>query len=117
MKALKFVWISVLLGAVGFSVSGCLLLAAGAGTEAGYILSQDERTAKETVDDQGLVLAVKSKLLADSEVSGLDINVDSFKAVITLKGVVETPEEAAKAIEIAQGVSGVKEVVSKLFVG
>ena len=34
------------------SLSGCFLFAAGAGAEAGYVASQDEKTTGETIDDQ-----------------------------------------------------------------
>ena len=96
--------------------SGCWLVAAGAGAEAGYVASQESRTTGETVQDQLIVTKVKSALLADQEVSGLDINVDSFKSSVTLKGVVETVAEADRAIRIARTTSGVKNVVSKLVV-
>lgn len=104
------------LGALAAGLSGCVLAAAGAGAEAGYIASQEDRSAGETIDDQAIVAKVKTTLLADSEVSGLDINVDSFKGVVTLKGVVETARERDKAISLARSVSGVRDVQSKLFI-
>ncbi len=97
-------------------LTGCLLAAAGVGAEAGYVASQDDRSASETLTDQVLVTKVKTQLLADQKVSGMDINVDSFKSVITLKGVVNTKHEADKAIQLAKQVDGVKGVNSKLFV-
>lgn len=108
----KFFLISLII----VSFNGCLLAALGVGAEAGYVASQEDRTVKETLNDQAIVSTVKTKLLANSEVSGLDINVDSFKGVVTLKGVVGTQAEVSKAIAIASGVSGVKSVRSKLFV-
>ena len=98
------------------SLSGCWAVAAGAGAEAGYVASQEDRTVGETIDDQAIVTSIKTKLLADQEVSGFDINVDSYKGVVTLKGVVDSHDEAAKAIRIAREVSGVQRVESKLFV-
>ena len=104
------------MGFVPLFCSGCLLAAAGVGAEAGYVLMQDDRTPSETVRDQALVTQVKTKLLADKEVSGLNINVDSFKGMITLKGVVDSQLEVDKAIMLARSVNGVSEVTSKLFV-
>ncbi len=96
------------------SLSGCFLFAAGAGAEAGYVASQDEKTAGETIDDQLIVTSIKTKLLASSKVSGMNMNVDSTKGIVTLRGFAQTHEERQKAIEIARSVSGVKDVVSKL---
>ena len=102
-------------GSVAF-MTGCWAAAAGAGAEAGYVATQEERSVGETLDDQAIVTSVKTKLLANSDVSGLDINVDSFKSVVTLKGVVETVEEREKALEIARDTNGVKGVRSQLFI-
>lgn len=98
------------------SVSGCWLVAAGAGAEAGYVASQEERSASETLTDQRITATVKTKLLAEPDVSGLDINVDTFKSAVTLKGVVETSREAERAVELAYSVDGVRAVHSKLVV-
>ena len=100
-----------------FPLSGCILLAAGAaGGEAGYVLSQEDRSATETVTDQGITASVKTRLLANQEVSGLSINVDTFKSVVTLKGVVDSEHEAATALQLARDTQGVKSVESKLVV-
>ena len=100
----------------GLSLQGCWAAVAGAGAEAGYIASQEDRTAGETVSDQLLVTRVKSTLIADSDVPGLSINVDSYKGEITLRGYVTSEEVAAKAVHLASQVNGVKSVVSKLVI-
>ena len=96
------------------AVSGCIAVAAGVGAEAGYVASQNDRTASETLEDQRIVATVKTKLLADSDVSGLDINVDSFKSVVTLRGFVDSNKESEKAIALARSVAGVLEVKPQL---
>ena len=96
--------------------SGCWVAAAGVGAEAGYIAAQDDRTAGETIDDQRITSVVKSKLLADSDVSGLSINVDTFKRAVTLHGTVGSSYEADKAVSLARSVSGVRDVTSKLII-
>ena len=106
----------ILLFCLCASLSGCWVALAGAGAEAGYIAAQEDRSTSETLKDQAIVTSVKTKLLANSDVSGLDINVDSFKGVVTLKGVVDSQNEAETAIRLAWSVSGVKDVQSKLFV-
>ena len=116
MKKLSEFSARVLLAIIPLSISGCWLAAAGVGAETGYVVAQEDRSVGETIDDQGIVAAVKTKLLADPDVSGLDINVDSFKGTVTLKGVVESSKEVRQAIALAQSVDGVKSVQSKLFV-
>lgn len=99
-----------------FAFGGCWAVAAGAGAEAAYVATQEDRTAGETIDDQRITATVKSRLLADRTVSGMDINVDTFRRVVVLKGVVESGREAAQAIDIATAVNGVERVTSKLVV-
>jgi len=116
MKTEKFFATVLLISLSATGLSGCLLAAAGAGAEAGYVLTQKDRTTGEVLDDQRITATVKSKLLADMEVPGLDINVDTFKAKVTLKGVLASDELREKALNLAASVSGVKSVESKLFV-
>ncbi len=97
-------------------LSGCWLALAGVGAEAGYVVAQDDRTAKETLKDQYLVTAVKAALLADSKVPGLDINVDAFKGVITLRGALTSAGQIERAVDVASTVDGVVDVKSKLAV-
>ena len=97
-------------------LSGCWAAAAGVGAEAGYVASQEERTTGQVIDDQAIVTSVKTKFISDADVSALDINVDSFKGIVTLKGVVETAHERDEAIRLAYSVNGVKEVQSKLHI-
>ncbi len=104
--------------ALCISLGGCWAAVAGAGVgaEAGYVASQEDRTAGETLTDQRITAAVKTKLLADPTVGGLAINVDTFKSHVTLKGMVNSAKEADRAVELAQTVSGVNGVRSKLVV-
>jgi hypothetical protein len=107
------------LGLAAFSFAafqGCSLAAAGKGAEAGYVMSQEDRTATETVTDQRITAAIKTRMLSDSRVAGLDINVDTFKAQVTLRGAVKSEQEADAAVALAESVSGVKRVASKLAI-
>lgn len=115
MSSTKRILSGLLSTAVLCSASSCILAAAGAGAEAGYVASQGSRTAGETIDDQRITSVVKTRLLADPEVSGLDINVDTFKKDVTLRGFVDSSREAERATEIARSVSGVQSVKSTLI--
>jgi len=73
--------------------------------------------AAAVVTDAALTTAVKTKLLADSEVKGLKIDVDTKDGVVTLTGRVKNAAEKAAAIRIARGTDGVKDVQDKLTIG
>ena len=78
------------------------------------LLSACGKTVGETIDDGTITARVKTSLLNDSEVSGLRIDVDTFKGVVTLSGAVKTPAERDKAVALARKVSGVTDVKSTL---
>jgi hyperosmotically inducible protein len=71
----------------------------------------------DATKDAALTAAVKTKFLADTKVSGLKIDVDTSKGVVTLSGTVPTADERTHAIAIAKETDGVKSVVNKLKVG
>jgi len=100
-----------------FSLCSCWAVAAGAGAETGYVVAQEDRTAGQTIDDQMITASIKSKLLADPDVSGLKINVDTFKGNVILRGYVSSQNEINKAVALSQSVSGVSSVTSKMVVG
>ena len=60
--------------------------------------------------DAWITTKVKSQLLADSDVKGLDINVSTKDGIVTLAGRVPTTAMRDKAISLAKDVKGVKEV-------
>lgn len=66
--------------------------------------------------DPGITAAVKAKLLADSIVSGLRIDVDTSDGVVTLNGNVKSRAEADRAMMLARKTEGVKRVVNNLKV-
>lgn len=105
---------SVLLSLCSLSFSGCLLAAGAAGAEGAYVATQEHRTAGETIDDQMILASVKSSLLADPDVSGLNINVDVFQGEVKLRGFVKTQREIERAIQLAMSTKGVKSVDSRL---
>jgi hyperosmotically inducible periplasmic protein len=70
----------------------------------------------DTVTDAGITAAVKTKLLADTKVGGLKIDVDTNNGVVTLTGPVRTAAERTEALRLARTTTGVKNVVNKLVV-
>ena len=72
--------------------------------------------AERTAADASITSAVKTKLLGDTEVSGLKIDVDTSHGVVTLTGVVGSAAEKAEAIRLAKTTTGVKQVIDRLTV-
>lgn len=90
--------------------------AASAGESAGREAADAAGRAGGVVTDAALTSAVKSKLLADPDVSGLKIDVDTSNGVVTLTGDVSTQAEADEAVRLTRTTEGVTDVVSKLNV-
>ena len=72
--------------------------------------------AKEATTDASITGAVKSKLLGDTKVGGLDINVDTKDNVVTLTGKVHSAAEKNEAVRLAKTTTGVKRVVDHLTI-
>jgi len=72
--------------------------------------------ATEATSDASITGAVKSKLLADTKVGGLDINVDTKDNVVTLTGKVHSAAEKTEAVRLAKTTHGVKRVVDNLTI-
>jgi hyperosmotically inducible protein len=84
-----------------------LFLAACAAT------STDEGTG-EYVDDAAITAKVKTALLQDPEVSGLAINVDTFKGNVQLSGFANNKREKQRAETLARSVAGVQSVQNSI---
>lgn len=72
--------------------------------------------AGDAMSDSALTGKVKAKLLADTDVKGTDINVETNKGDVMLSGFVESQAQIDKAATLARGVEGVKQVSNKLEV-
>ena len=72
------------------------------------------RDAGGLMGDAGITTAVKTKMLADTTVGGLKIDVDTKDGVVVLVGNVGSAAEKRKAIEIARETDGVKSVKDQL---
>ncbi len=66
--------------------------------------------------DPGITTAVKSKMAADDTVKSYRIDVDTKDRVVTLSGAVDTPQARERALELARGTEGVRDVVDRLTV-
>ncbi|MBF0628585.1 MAG: BON domain-containing protein [Magnetococcales bacterium] len=75
-------------------------------------LKVQHATFGELTKDAWYTNEVKIRLLADEQVRGLDIHVETTKAVVYLTGTAQTAAERNRAVAIARQVGGIKEVVS-----
>lgn len=66
--------------------------------------------AGDTMDDAWLTTKVKSMLLADNDIEGMDINVETKANVVHLIGTVPTAAVRNEAIQIARTTEGVRSV-------
>jgi hyperosmotically inducible protein len=81
-----------------------------------YDKPKTERTVGQTVDDATITASVKSKLLADERTEGFDINVDTMKGKVTLRGGADSLAAKQAAAELARNVEGVMSVDNMIVV-
>jgi hyperosmotically inducible protein len=74
------------------------------------------REVGEALDDATITAKVKAALLQAPDVKGLDVGVETDKAVVQLSGFVASQAQIDKAVEVAKGVHGVREVQNKMSV-
>src|SRR5690554_1968312 len=70
----------------------------------------DGRDSDQPIDDTWITTKVKSSLLADTDVAGLDIEVETVNGVVMLTGQVEQQAQIDHATRIARDIEGVTEV-------
>lgn len=84
--------------------------------ESSAAASQALTKAGNVIEDSAITAEVKTKLLTDSEVRGLHIEVDTHEGVVTLSGKVQKAAIADRANSIAKDAHGVKSVDNRLTV-
>lgn len=76
--------------------------------------SQATAKTSAALDDAAITTKVKAALLADDQVKGTQINVDTSGGTVKLTGTVDSPAQVQRALEVAKGVSGVQKVENNL---
>lgn len=91
------------------------VLAAGVPTAQPLMLAASETMdkAEDAVSDTWITSKVKSTFLADSNLSGLDIKVETNQGVVALSGIVASSAERDLAIAKAGKIKGVKAVAAE----
>jgi osmotically-inducible protein OsmY len=72
------------------------------------------QTAGQYVDDSTITASVKAKLVGDKLANFTRVDVDTTNKVVSLNGVVETPDQKTRAEQLAMQVSGVSRVENRL---
>ncbi len=114
---MNFLVRSALMAVAMSLLGGCAAVVIGGAVAGGYYVGKDDRTVTEIADDTSITAAVNERYFSDDIVKARQINVDTFRGVVTLYGKVENQDVASRAVAIARGVKGVKQVVSKLTIG
>ena len=99
------------------SVIACL---AGAVTIASFTTGcagdRYSRSTGEAIDDSSITAKVKSEMLADPDVKGLQVKVDTFRGQVQLTGFVDNFQQKQRAEQIARNVRGVQMVRNDIVV-
>lgn len=90
-----------------------VFLAAGA---AGCATSDTTRSAGTTIDDSALTAKVKAQLVGADDIPWNDINVQTYRGVVSLSGFVDNASQKQRAEKAAIGVAGVRLVENHLQV-
>lgn len=69
-------------------------------------------TVGTEIDDTVVTAKVKSALLDDTEIKGLDIKVETRKGMVLLSGFVDSQVQMDRAVAVARTVEGVKSIES-----
>ena len=81
---------------------------------AGEKMERGAEKAGVALDDAAITAAVKAAIFAEPGLKSLQISVDTVNGVVTLTGSVDTMANSNRAKNLAEGVSGVKEVKNHL---
>ncbi|WP_407353851.1 BON domain-containing protein [Luteimonas sp. R10] len=101
--------------ALAAALSTALLFVAGGALAQDAGMEPEEQAdtqmdSDQPVDDTWITTKVKSSLLADTDVAGLDIDVETVNGVVTLSGDVDDRAQIEQARQIAADIDGVVEV-------
>lgn len=96
-------------------LSKYILTTTSTNAEAKYVASQEKRTTQETLHDQYITSSIKAKLLADSNIPGMDINMNTFLGDVTLQNTLQSQQAIDRAIEIAHDTNNMRSIASKLI--
>jgi osmotically-inducible protein OsmY len=95
-------------------IVSCCVLSACSTRVGGYHIGSDNRSFQEMTADAKITYNINAAYIRDDLIHTLHIDVDTYRGVVTLHGMVAHQEEATRAIDIALDAENVIEVVSNL---
>jgi|TARA_Y100001933_G_scaffold264791_1_gene332657 hyperosmotically inducible protein len=101
---------------LGVALLAALLLSLVAAAGCQSYQEGSSRTVGEFTDDVGIQARVKLALLNDPEISGLRINTEVKRGVVSLYGRVGSRALQQRALDLAAGIKGVRGVEDRLTV-
>lgn len=98
--------------------AGLTMLVSGCDREqtAPYASTPPATTVGTDIDDTVVTAKVKSALLGDDDIKGLDIKVETRKGIVMLSGFVDSQAQIDRANTVARGVEGVTGTENKMTV-
>lgn len=96
------------------SVTGVLSFTGCNKTQEDASKSATGTTVGTEIDDSIITTKVKSKLLADQDIKGFDLKVETHKGDVLLSGFVDNQAQIDHAIMITRSIEGVKNVDNKV---
>lgn len=97
-------------------LSACTTVLIGGAGAGGYAVGTDERPVGVISEDISITTRVKTTLIKDKQIDAFDINVDTYRSVVTLYGHVKSSAQLNRAISLTSSLKGVSKVISKLTV-
>jgi len=79
-------------------------------------LKEGVATMGNKLDDSVITTKVKTALLADTSIKGLDITVNTSKSEVQLSGFVDNQGQIDRAVQVAHGIEGVTQVGNQMSI-
>jgi hyperosmotically inducible protein len=108
MRLGSIVMSMALAGALSMFVVGCNKTPETAGTPSA------STTVGTEIDDTVVTASVKSALIADADVRGFDLKVETRKGLVQLSGFVDDQKQIDRAVAVTQSVAGVKSIENNI---
>ena len=83
---------------------------------ASFATGQGSRAATTMVNDAWITSQIHAKFFLDPDIKGLNINVDTTRGIVTLRGEVHSAAAHKQAVGKAKTTQGVSQVIDKLSV-
>ena len=111
---IKFALLILFLSLVSFIAPGCNKTADDQTMTQPQENSASEKQSPGELSDAEITAEVKTKFMSDENVASRRIDIETEDGVVTLRGMVATPTEAERAVELAKTAEGVRMVHSYL---